>query len=107
MDPSKLAIAFQHMGKDEALQSSLSPTVVPSSREGTFNDLPSVTRRLTMLDPIPFVVNEALAKTYYKGLPSKPRLIATTNPGPFKGPTGCVLKELRELGDHPLASAWD
>ena len=59
----------------------------------------------------PFVVTEALSKAYYKGLPSKPPLIATTKPGPFEDPTGpeaySVLKELRELGDHPLASAWD
>jgi hypothetical protein len=64
-----------------------------------------------MSDPIPFVVTEALSKVYYKGLPSEPPLIATTKPGPFKDPTGpeaySVLKELRELGDHPLASAWD
>jgi hypothetical protein len=61
-------------------------------------------------DPL-FVVTEALSKVYYKGLPSEPRLIATTKPGPFENPTGpeaySVLKELRELGDHPLANAWD
>jgi len=64
-----------------------------------------------MSDPSPFVVTETLSKVYYKGLPSEPPLIATTKPGPFEAPTGpeaySVLKELRELGDHPLASAWD
>ncbi|KAL4077062.1 hypothetical protein V8B97DRAFT_2021693 [Scleroderma yunnanense] len=64
-----------------------------------------------MSDPIPFVVTEALSKIYYKGLPSKPPLIATTKPGPFGDPPGpgaySVLKELRELCDHPLATAWD
>ena len=44
-------------------------------------------------------------------MPSKPPLIATTKPGPFEDSTGpeaySVFKELRELGDHPLASAWD
>ena len=67
-----------------------------------------------MSDPIPpppFVVTEALSKVYYKGLPSEPPLIATTKPRPFEYPTGpeaySVLKELRELGDHPLATVWD
>ena len=67
-----------------------------------------------MSDPIPpppFVVTEALSKIYYKDLPSKPPLIATTKPNLFEYPTGpeaySVLKELRELGDHPLASVWD
>lgn len=67
-----------------------------------------------MSDPIPpppFVVTEALSKIYYKDLPSKPPLIATTKPNLFEYPTGpeaySVLKELRELGDHPLASFWD
>jgi hypothetical protein len=67
-----------------------------------------------MSDPIPpppFVVTEALSKIYYKGLPSEPPLIATTKPNPFEYPTGpeaySVLKELRELGDHPLAIVWD
>src|ERR1700730_14628861 len=59
----------------------------------------------------PFVVTEALSKVYYKGLPSQPRLIATTKPGPFQGPTGpeaySVFKELWELGHHPLADVWD
>ncbi len=44
-------------------------------------------------------------------MPSKPPLIATTKPDPFQEPIGpeayFVLKGLRELGDHPLASAWD
>ena len=61
----------------------------------------------------PFAVTEAVSKVYfyYNGLPSKPPLIATTKPDPFQEPIGpeayFVLKELRELGDHPLASAWD
>ena len=41
-----------------------------------------------MSDPIPFVVTKALPKVCYKGLLSKPPLIATTKPGPFEGPTG-------------------
>ncbi|KAF8272680.1 hypothetical protein EI94DRAFT_1717676 [Lactarius quietus] len=64
-----------------------------------------------MSDPIPFVVTEALSKVYYKGLPSHPRLIATTKPDPFEEPSGpeaySVLKELKQLGDHPLAMVWD
>ena len=58
-----------------------------------------------MTDPTPFVVTNALSKFYYMGLASKPPLIATTKPGPLEFPT--VPKELRELGDHSLASAWD
>ncbi|KAG7448833.1 uncharacterized protein BT62DRAFT_730250 [Guyanagaster necrorhizus] len=84
MDSSKLAIAFEPMGDDAELQSS------PTSR---------------------LVVTENLSEVYYKGLPSRPLLIATTNPSPYDYPTGpeayAVLKELRELGDHPLASVWD
>lgn len=64
-----------------------------------------------MTEPTPFVVTEDLSKRYYKGLPSNPPLIATTNPGPFESPSGpevySVLKELRVLGDHPLTSVWD
>jgi hypothetical protein len=70
----------------------------------TSSDLPSSAAT-------PFVVTETLSKVYYRGLPSKPPLIATTKPDPFKDPNGpeaySVLKELRELGDHPLSSAWD
>ena len=113
VDPSKVAVAFQATDEDETLQSPLSPTATASPR-GTFSDLPSVTERLTMSDPTsppPFVVTQVLSRIYYKGLPSKPPLIATTKPSPFEYPTGpeaySVLKELRELGDHPLASVWD
>ena len=64
-----------------------------------------------LLPTSPFVVTEALSKVYYRGLPSTPPLIATTKPRPFQEPTGpeayTVLKELRVLGDHPLASVWD
>jgi hypothetical protein len=114
VDPSKLTIAFQAMGEDNALQSPLSSTPTASPDGGTFSDLPSTTERLIRSDPTltpPFVVTKALSKVYYKGLPSQPPLIATTKPGPFEAPTGpeaySILKELRELGDHPLASAWD
>ena len=74
-------------------------------RRGTFSELPSTTERLTMTDPTPFVVTNALSESYDMGLPSKPPLIATTKPGPFELPT--VSKVLRELGGHSLASAWD
>ncbi|KDQ12807.1 hypothetical protein BOTBODRAFT_146571 [Botryobasidium botryosum FD-172 SS1] len=74
---------------------------------GNFGDLPSATERLAVSDSIPFVVTKALSKVYYKGLPSGPPLIATTKPRPLEYPTGpeayLALKELRELGDHPLA----
>ena len=64
-----------------------------------------------MPDPVPFVVTEALSEIYYKGLASQPRLIATTNQDPYKEPTGpeaySILKELKRLGDHPLAKVWD
>lgn len=63
-----------------------------------------------MSHPVPFVVTELLSKIYYKGLPSRPTLIATTNPNPYEEPSGpeayTVLKELRPLGDHPLAGVW-
>lgn len=54
------------------------------------------------------VVTEIIARTYYKGLPSNPRFIATTKPGRLKLPEAYpVSKELRILGDHPLAACWD
>ncbi|KAI6120202.1 hypothetical protein EV401DRAFT_1957052, partial [Pisolithus croceorrhizus] len=72
------------------------------------------TEPLTMPDPTPtppFVVTEGLSKVYYKSLPSKPSLIATTKPGPFEVPTDpeaySVPKELRPLGKHALASVWN
>ncbi|PWW71674.1 hypothetical protein C7212DRAFT_287856 [Tuber magnatum] len=65
----------------------------------------------TTASTYPMVVNEHMSKIYYKGLPSEPRLIATTKPGPFEDPTGpeaySILRELRCLGDHPLAAVWD
>ena len=64
-----------------------------------------------MSDPFSFIVTESLSKIYYKGLPSRPHLIATTNPDPYKKPSGpetySILKEFRQLGDHPLAGVWD
>jgi hypothetical protein len=114
VDPSKVVVAFQATDEDETLYPPPSPTGTASPSGGTFSDLSSITERVTMSDPIPpppFVVTKALSKVYYKGLPSKPPLIATTKPSPFKDPTGpeaySVLKELRELGVHPLATVWD
>ncbi|CUS12723.1 unnamed protein product [Tuber aestivum] len=61
--------------------------------------------------PPPFIVTTSVSKAYYKGLPSEPPLIATTKPNPIDAPTGpeayTVLKELRYLGEHPLATLWD
>lgn len=58
----------------------------------------------------PVVVAEALAKGYYKSFPFRLALIATTSPNPFDAPTSpeaySVLKELVELGDHCLSSAF-
>ncbi|KAG7448811.1 uncharacterized protein BT62DRAFT_729093 [Guyanagaster necrorhizus] len=99
------------MGEDAELQSPLSFTATSSSGGGIFSELSSATEHFTMSPTPRFVVTEALSKVYYKGLPSNPPLIATTNPSPFEDLTGpeaySVVKELRELGDHPLASAWD
>lgn len=92
--------------------SGLAATALPSG--GTSSDLPSATDLLTAPGPTPtspFVVPEELSLIYYMSLPSKPRLIATTKPNPSKEPTGPedypVPKELKELGDHPLANVWD
>ena len=69
---------------------------------------------LPILDPAtppPCLVTEEVAAGYYKGLPSRPRLVATTRPGPFETPAGpeayTVPKELRVLGNHPLANIWE
>jgi hypothetical protein len=61
----------------------------------------------------PFVVTETLSRQYYKFLPSKPRLVATTNPNAIQtltrtGPEAySIPKQLTVLGDHPLAEVWD
>ncbi|TFY58859.1 hypothetical protein EVG20_g7997 [Dentipellis fragilis] len=105
MDPTKLATAFQHFLDD------LSPTTTISFGSSTPSELLSSTERLTVSGPVLFVVTEALSKIYYLGLPSCPRLIATTNPYHYEGPAGFevhpTLKQLQELGEHALASAWD
>ncbi|KAH9967644.1 hypothetical protein BGW80DRAFT_1462153 [Lactifluus volemus] len=120
---SSLRIMLQQARKDAPGPSQIQPTSSPSHQTATattssgvqpFGNLQSATECLAPSDPIPtppFVVTEAVSKVYYKGLPSKPPLIATTRPGPFEDPTGpeayTVLKELRVLGNHPLAEVWD
>ena len=84
----------------------ISPMTILVSGDGT--------EGLPVLDPIPMPlvqVTEELANVYYKGLPSRPRLVATTRPDPFERPTGpdahTIPKELRTLGHHPLAHVWE
>jgi len=72
------------MGGDEALQSPIFPTATVSSSGATFSDLPSATEHPTMSDPIPFVVNEALSKTYYKACPLNHPSSLPPNPTPSK-----------------------
>ena len=109
MDPSKLDIAFKLTKADEELLSSLSQTDTASSDGGTFSGVLS-TEPLT-IEATPFVVTDNMSKAYYRGLPSNPPLIATTDPSPAELPSGpeaySVLKELQVLGDHPLANVWD
>ena len=93
-----------------------------SSGELTFDEASSSTGSkqhgdgLILSDDIPppgsqFVVTKFESQVYYKGLPSQPPLIATTIPGPIEVPTGMeaysILKQLRCIGDHPLALVWD
>jgi len=63
------------------------------------------------ISPTPFVVTKVESQVYYKGLLLQPPLIATTISGPIKVPTGMegylILKELRCLNNHLLASSWD
>ncbi|TFY58857.1 hypothetical protein EVG20_g7998 [Dentipellis fragilis] len=107
LDPSKLATAFDHI-KDEAPQYLYSPV---ESGGGSPSELLSGNEQPTMPDSIPFMVTESVSWMYYRGLPSGPRLITTTNPDPYQEPTGLeaypIVKELRELGDHPLVTIWD
>lgn len=103
---------FHPTSKDEVLQSPVSQTATISSGGGTFSKPLSATEHLTMtVQTPPFVVTDTLSKVYYKGLPSQPPLIATTRLNPLELPTGpeaySVLKELRVLGNHPLARVWD
>ncbi|KAH9967650.1 hypothetical protein BGW80DRAFT_1177955 [Lactifluus volemus] len=116
VDPAQPPYFYLHEGEeDEALQPpSPTATATASSDVQPFGNLQSATECLAPSDPVPtppYVVTEAVSKTYYKGLPSEPPLIATTRPGPFEDPTGpeayTVLKEIRVLGNHPLAKAWD
>ncbi|KAH9967653.1 hypothetical protein BGW80DRAFT_1340654 [Lactifluus volemus] len=103
-----------HKGEEEEALQPPSPTATATASSGVQSFGESATECLAASDPIPtppFVVTEAMSKVYYKGLPSKPPLIATTRPGPFEDPTGpeayTVLKEIRVLGNHSLAKAWD
>ncbi|KAF9074231.1 hypothetical protein BDP27DRAFT_1317521 [Rhodocollybia butyracea] len=86
---------------------------------------PATSKSPTM-ELTPFVVTDDISESYYKGLPSNPRLIATTHLSPIAPPSSgqmedqwgrdrwwpdsgrdTVLKEIRVLGDHPLASVWE
>jgi hypothetical protein len=103
------------MGKDKDEQHfPISPTTTLTSGGATSSDNTAGTEGLTLPGPTfapPIQMTEVLAKTYYKGLPSRPRLVATTRPGPFRKRTGpeayTIYKELRPLGDHPLARVWE
>ena len=111
MDSSKDVKAFQLVDDiDETLLSPVSMDTISSSGS-TFSNLSTADSSTVEPTTTTFVVTEELSKVYYKGLPSKPLLIATTNPVPYKFPSGpeafSVLKELRVLGNHPLASFWD
>ncbi|KAH8111889.1 hypothetical protein DFH11DRAFT_1512491 [Phellopilus nigrolimitatus] len=50
-------------------------------------------------------------KFYYAGLPSSPLLVARTCTTPWEAPRGPeayrVLKEVRPVGNHPLADVWE
>ncbi len=109
VDPIKLGIAFRNVD-DTLPDPSSSPTATAPSSGGTFSNPQSPVEEITSESNLP-VVNEALSRIYYMGLPSKPSLIATTRPCPYGEPTGLeaysVPKELRKLGDHPLAAAWE
>ena len=106
VDPSKLSIAFN---KDQAIQSPLSQTDTILSSGGIFGNFLSTIG--WSMSSTPFVVTNNMSKGYYKGLPSNPPLIATTHSSPIEPPSGpkaySILKELRVLGNHPLASIWD
>jgi len=108
--PAKKKKSAQSRSSSRTRTRGCSPPSLPQPG-GTFSNLLSVTKFLNMSDPVPFVVTEPLSKVYYKGLPSQPHLIATTNPNPYEEPSGpetySVLEELMRLGDHPLASVWD
>jgi hypothetical protein len=105
------AITLQPRGEDDGLQLP-SPTATSTATASSGNR-PATDVRLDPITSTPpkFVVTETISKGYYKGLPSRPPLIATTRPGPFEVPTGpeayFPLKHLRVLGDHPLAKVWD
>lgn len=80
----------------------------------TSSDITAGTEGLTLSGPTyapPIQMTEVLANFYYKGLPSRPRLVATTRSGPIRVRTGpeayTIWKELRPLGDHPLARVWE
>ncbi|KAJ3006057.1 hypothetical protein HKX48_000328 [Thoreauomyces humboldtii] len=56
-------------------------------------------------------VTENQAKFYYAGVPSGPRLIASTSASKYSAPSGPeayrVLKTLRAVGNHSIASVWE
>ncbi|KAF9065111.1 hypothetical protein BDP27DRAFT_81613 [Rhodocollybia butyracea] len=108
MDLSQLPIVFSKDQPD--LQSPRSQTDAVGAGDGTPSDPASLTNPLTM-EHTPFVVTDNMSKNYYKGLPSSPRLVASTHPSPAEPPSdlaaSSVLKEIRVLRDHPLISVWD
>ena len=112
--PSIFGLALNIMGKvrkDKDKQHfPISPTS-PMSGSDTSSDIMFTAVSDPTSTPPPCQVTEELSKDYYKGLPSRPRLVATTRPGPFEKPIGpeayTIYKELRILGDHPLARVWE
>ena len=56
---------------------------------------------------------EKESRSYYAGLPSRPRLVArsSTPTIPWEEPTGlwayAVLKEMKAVGNHPLNDVWE
>ena len=58
-----------------------------------------------------YLPSEVEAKHYLYGFPSKPRLVARSNPDVWMKPTGPEAylepKELIPLGSHPLSPVWE
>jgi hypothetical protein len=58
-----------------------------------------------------YIPSEVEAKHYLYGFPSKPRLVARSNPDIWERPTGMEAyfkpKELIPLGAHPLSVVWE
>jgi hypothetical protein len=87
-----------------------SPTLPPDLSDFGLKD-PSADNTRHSVDPGRISDSEYEALAYYAGLPSEPVLVCRTGNTSWKRPTGFgaygVLREVRPVFDHQIATVWD